>query len=90
MQVTRVETVVRADQVAAGDTFKYIPKSQKDFNDFLVIGNNGRFSVANVTSQKRVDQGTHVLVYNIGAKCWGIVPADTQVIATVAELVING
>jgi hypothetical protein len=90
MQVTRVEIIVRADQVGEGNTFKYIPNGQESFQDFLVIGKNSCFVVYRNKTDQRVDDDDYVMVYNINAECWGIVPAAQTVIATVAELVING
>ena len=90
MEVTRVEIVMRADQIGAGNTFKYIPECSEGYMEFLVLGSNSCLKVFRKSNGHRVDQGTHVLVYNIVAKCWGIVPAATMVIATVAEMIING
>lgn len=90
MKVTPINTVVRADQIKAGDTFKYIPKCADDYMDFLVIGSNSCFRVLKNIGLERVDGVGKVMVYNIGAKCWGVVPAATKVIPTNAELLLNG
>ena len=90
MEVTRVEIIVRADQIGDGNTFKYIPAGSTQYSEFIVIGSNRCFEVFRKSDGHRVDKGTHVLVYNIGAQTWGIVPVGEQVIATVAELIING
>lgn len=90
MKVTRVEIRVRADKVGNNNTFKYIPANDKKFSDFLVIGSNSCFHVIKSGDGGFVDTEDYVMVYNIGAQCWGVVPADTKVIATVAEMTISG
>lgn len=88
MLVTRKMTA--AGKVTPGNTFKYVPEDSGYYSDFLVMQRNNRFRLLNNTGIERRDTDKDVLVYNIGTKCFGVVPANQQVILTEAELIING
>jgi hypothetical protein len=89
MKINRKPTEIRAGVIGDGNTFEYKDKDGV-VGDFIVMKRNSCFRILNNIGSVRIDGSENVLLYNVGAKCFGMLPADTLVIPTDAELTING
>jgi hypothetical protein len=89
MKVNRKPVKIRAGMIGAGNTFSHVDNDGVD-GDFIVMKRNSCFRILKGCGMERADGSENVLLYNVGAKCFGMLPADTLVIPTNAELTING
>jgi hypothetical protein len=89
MKVTRTNATVAARDVPSGKTFKYVGSGSSSYCDYIRMGGNGCFKITD-SRGKTVGGIGDVLVYNVQCKCFGVVPANEQVIPTDSELIING